>query len=501
MNSLLGMDPGQVRRLARSLESTAGELELLELQVAGKMSVVPWRGSDADSFRTDWVSRHRPVLLNIAQELRQAALVAAGNADAQECTSDAGSAAGPPSASGADPVAGTGSAHPEADSGQADSGQGNGWVTDGLGWVAGGADWVSGSAGDGAEWFADRAELGYGNITRSFSEAASDSAHLLTLLDAWAGGTPPSLMELAASSSLVWTGAVDLSATVGSLGQLAPLLLDDGTPWAGEPIAVGISRDGMGPAVNGHRPGVLPSDLGAIALNTAQAYNDGGTSSAPDGAVRITRVLDGDGPSYIVTIPGTQSWSPLTSGTAADLAGNLITASGQLSTATAAVALAMEQAGIEPGAPVMLSGHSQGGMTAAALTTDPAFMEQYNVTNVMTFGSPIDAAGIPPSVEVIAFQHEDDVVPRLDLGGVTADGESARRHGVQVTLPNPGGGNWNDVVANHDYNHYAVSISDAGAEPTGAAAQYAGRPATVQFLTDNPAQVESFVVPVGRRHP
>ena len=56
-------------------------------------------------------------------------------------------------------------------------------------------------------------------------------------------------------------------------------------------------------------------------------------------------------------------------------------------------------------------------------------------------------------------------------------------------------------MANHDYNHYAVSISDAGAEPTGAAAQYAGRPATVQFLTDNPAQVESFVVPVGRRHP
>lgn len=123
MNSLLGMDPGQVHRLARSLESTAGELELLELQVAGKMSVVPWRGSDADSFRTDWVSRQRPVLLNIAQELRQAALVAAGNADAQECTSDAGSAAGPPSASGAEPVAGTGSAHPEADSGQRTGGQ------------------------------------------------------------------------------------------------------------------------------------------------------------------------------------------------------------------------------------------------------------------------------------------------------------------------------------------------------------------------------------------
>ncbi|WP_299168334.1 hypothetical protein [uncultured Arthrobacter sp.] len=398
MNQLLGMDPHQVRQLARSLESAAGELELLGLQVAGQISVLPWQGNDADSFRSDWTGRHRVTLLRIAGQLRQAALVAADNADAQEGTSatDTAGAAAPSPAQTPPPV-------------KPADGHDDGWLADGLDWVAGGADWVTDSTGNWAGWIGERAELGYGNITRSFSEVSAGSGHLAALLDGWVGGNPPSLMELAASSSLLWAGTVDLSLTASSLGQLAPRLLDDGTPWAGDPIPVGVSRDGMVPEVSGHRPTVLPTDLGAIALNTAQAYDDGGSSSTPDGAVRVTRVMNDDGPAYIVDIPGTQSWSPLTSGTAADLTGNLVTASGQLSTATASVALAMERAGIEPGAPVMLSGHSQGGMTAAALTTDSAFTEQYNVTNVMTFGSPIDATALPTEIGVIAFQHQDDV--------------------------------------------------------------------------------------------
>lgn len=491
MSQLLGMDPIQVRQLARSLESAAGDLELLGMQVTGRVAGIPWSGRDADSFRSNWSGRHRPTLLRIAGRLRQAALVAADNAHAQEGTS-ATDSSGPVRTAPAQssPVSGSSS----------DPGDPEGWLTEGLDWVAGGADWIADTAGDGADWFGDRMELGYGNIARSFGDLSDGSTHMYGLMDAWVGGNPPSLMELAASSSLVWAGAVNLGATVNSLGQVAPRLLDDGTPWAGAPISVGVSRDGMGAAVNGHRPSVLPTDLGAIALNTALAYSDGGTSSTPDGAVRITRVMNDDGPAYIVDIPGTQSLSPLTSATAADLTGNLVTASGQLSTATASVSLAMEQAGIEPDAPVMLSGHSQGGMTAAALTTDPAFMEQYNVTNVMTFGSPVDATAIPRTVDVIAFQHQDDVVPRLDLGGFEADGGSPPQHGVQVSLPNPAGANWSDVIANHDYNNYAASISDAGADPSGAAAQYAARPTTAQFLTDNSTEVESFVIPVERRH-
>ena len=493
MSQLLGMDPGRVRQLARSLENAAADFELIGLQVSGKISVIGWHGGDADSFRADWLGRHRPTLMHIAEQLRHAALEAAGHADAQDGTSATG-AAGAALPSTAKPSAASSTpAASENDDGS--------WLTGGLGWVAGGADWVVDTTGDGAEWFGDRMELGYGNITESFRDLVDDGTHVSELMDGWAEGTPPSLMQLAASASLVWAGTADLGLTVSSLGQLAPRLLDDGTPWAGEPIPVSVSRDGMGPEVNGHRPSVLPTDLGAIALNTAQAYGDGDTSSTPDGAVRITRVMDEDGPSYIVDIPGTQSWSPLTSGTAADLTGNLVTASGQLSTATASVALAMEQAGIEPGAPVMLSGHSQGGMTAAALTADSHFMSQYNVTNVMTFGSPIDATAIPPAVAVITFQHQDDVVPRLDLGGIEADGSLPPRQGAHVTLPNPAGGNLSDVVANHSFSNYAASISNAAADPTGAAAQYAARGSTSQFLTSDPSQVESFVIPVERRHP
>lgn len=496
MSRLLGMDPVQIRQLARSLEAAAEDLERLGQEVTGKVSVTPWLGGDADAFRADWTGRHRPSLLDIAAHLRRAAFTADDNFQAQERTSTAQpdvpsrAPAGSPT-----PDWSTADAAAQRDGG----GNDDDWIADGLGWVAGGVDWITDTTRDGGGRILEHAEQGYGNIARSFDALAGDARHTYALMDGMLSGAPPTLMELAASSALLSAGAADFSATAGSFGQFDPRLLDDGTPWASEPIQVGVSTDGMGPATSGHRPSVLPTDLAAIALNTGHAYADGGTSSSPDGAVRITRVLDDDGPSYIVNIPGTQSWSLLSSGTGADLTGNLVTASGQLSTATSSVALAMARAGIEPDAPVMLSGHSQGGMAAAALASNPSFLDSFNVTNVMTFGSPIDTAAIPSSVEVIAFEHQDDIVPRLDLGGLDVEGNVPTSSGTRVTLRNPDGGNWADVVPNHDFNNYAASIARSEDVPAGAPARYAAQPSTAQFLTDSPEQVESFVVPVERR--
>ncbi|GAB3546926.1 hypothetical protein GCM10027404_08040 [Arthrobacter tumbae] len=484
------MDPGQVRQLARSLEKAAAGFELVGLQVSGKISVIGWQGADADSFRADWADRHRPTLLSIAEQLRQSALAAADHADAQDGTS-ATDPASPftaiPPANFSTPVAS------ENDDGS--------WLTDGLGWVAGGADWVIDTTEDGAEWFGNRSELGYGNIAESFRGLVDDGTHATGLLDEMLAGSPPSIMELSASVALAGGGLVDLAVTAGTFGQWAPLLLDDGTPWAGEPIPVSVSRDGQNRGPSEHLESVLPTDLAALAFLTAQAYGDAGNSSTSDGAVRITRVENAEGPAYILSIPGTQSWNPVTSAIPADFTGNLVSASGRLSTAAATVALAMERAGIEPGAPVMLSGHSQGGMIAASLASDPAFMERYNVTNVMTFGSPVDAAAMPSNVDVISFQHQNDVVPRLDLGGTSVNGAVAEQSGVQLTLPNPPGSGWSDVTANHDYNNYASSIGEAEEDPAGRASQYAQSPSTQRFLTGDTSTVESFVIPVGRQHP
>lgn len=491
MSQTIGMDPLQVRHFARSLENAAGDLELLGMQISGSISSVPWRGSDADSFRSGWSTRHRPTLTRIADSLRQAALVAGDNADAQDQTSDTGSAGSRV------PVAAGSTA------GSADTGSGNndgGWLADGWDWVSDGAGWITETTADTADWFQDRAELGFGNIHRSFMDYGEQSAHLVSLLDQWVGGSPPTLMELAATGMLIRGEWTEAKLTVLTLGQWDLPLLDDGTSWAGEPIPVGVSASGTGTSASGHAEGVLPTDLRAIAMNTAQAYSDRQVESSADGSVRITRVDGPSGPSYIVNIPGTQEWSPATSITAADLTGNLVTASGQLSTASEAVALAMERAGIESGAPVMLAGHSQGGMTAAALAADPAFSAQFNVTNVMAYGSPIDGTAVPAEVRIIAFQHENDVVPMLDLGGASMDGSiAAQPSSVQVTLPDPPNTGWWDVKGQHDFNAYAASISDAEDDHGSTAALYAQDPLTERFLTDDPARVESFVIPIERR--
>jgi pimeloyl-ACP methyl ester carboxylesterase len=75
---------------------------------------------------------------------------------------------------------------------------------------------------------------------------------------------------------------------------------------------------------------------------------------------------------------------------------------------------AMAQADIPPGAPVMLVGHSLGGMTAAALAADAAFRRRFNVTQVVTAGAPIGRFEVPAGVQVLAVENRNDLVPALD---------------------------------------------------------------------------------------
>lgn len=80
----------------------------------------------------------------------------------------------------------------------------------------------------------------------------------------------------------------------------------------------------------------------------------------------------------------------------------------------------MAQAGIPSGAPVMLVGHSQGGMSAAALAADSDFRARFNVTQVVTAGAPIARFDVPDSVQVLAVENSHHLVPQLD-GGANPD--------------------------------------------------------------------------------
>jgi hypothetical protein len=143
----------------------------------------------------------------------------------------------------------------------------------------------------------------------------------------------------------------------------------------------------------------------------------------------------------------------------------------------------------------MLVGHSQGGIIASQLAADPDFVSQYNVTNMMTFGTPLDGVPVDPRVQTLALQHTTDPVPRLDLGGLTIDGAVPGPAGsvTEVTLPNdPGVGN--NPFAQHGGETYAWSLDHL----TGADADVVGRyqDGLGDFLGAD--EVYAVDVPIGR---
>jgi hypothetical protein len=133
------------------------------------------------------------------------------------------------------------------------------------------------------------------------------------------------------------------------------------------------------------------------------------------GTVRIFDVPQAEGTRrWVVEIPGTQEWSPTAGPNPVDLTTNLRLMAGQQTEQNEGIRQAMRLAGVPPGEPVMLAGHSQGGITAASLAADPATRAEFDITHVYTGGSPIARFPIPDDVNVLSIEHHQDAVPRLD---------------------------------------------------------------------------------------
>jgi hypothetical protein len=137
--------------------------------------------------------------------------------------------------------------------------------------------------------------------------------------------------------------------------------------------------------------------------------------AAVPGEIGVQRLVGPDGVErFVVQLPGTESWALTPASTDRDLSTNLHTMAGGSTVYMRGIEVAMARAGIPPGAPVMLVGHSLGGMTAAALAADPAFRNRFNVTQVVTAGAPIARFKVPAGVQVLAVENRNDVVPTLD---------------------------------------------------------------------------------------
>ncbi len=157
---------------------------------------------------------------------------------------------------------------------------------------------------------------------------------------------------------------------------------------------------------------------------------------ASAGRLRVIEVRQPDGSSaWVVQLPGTQVAGTAAGANPMDMTSNIhLMANGHSATmdaAASALRQAMASAGVPPGQPVMLTGHSQGGITAAALAADPAFTREFHVTHVVTAGSPIARIDVPDTVQVLSMEHDRDPIARLE-------GE-----------PNPERANWTTVRRDH----------------------------------------------------
>ena len=132
------------------------------------------------------------------------------------------------------------------------------------------------------------------------------------------------------------------------------------------------------------------------------------------GVISIQRVEHADGRvSWVVYVPGTTDWT-VGDGEPQDLLTNLEAVGGTPTDMESGVVTAMRQAGIQPGEEVALYGHSQGGITVSNIAADPAIQERYNITTVLTAGSPTAGADIPDDVHALHLENTGDAVPGLD---------------------------------------------------------------------------------------
>jgi hypothetical protein len=191
---------------------------------------------------------------------------------------------------------------------------------------------------------------------------------------------------------------------------------------------------------NALSPADRPGDQGTIEIQTLHA---------PDGTVR-----------HVVYLPGsddlaTTPWSQ--DGDVRDLPADLHVITGDHTTYAAGIERAMKEAGIGPHDPVLLVGHSLGGMEAASML---AHCSGFDVTHVVTAGSPVAGIhGFPAGSHVLSLENRGDVVPLLD-GHDNADSVS------QVTVQFDD--HETSITGNHGVGHYVrgAQAVDASTDPS-----------------------------------
>lgn len=161
--------------------------------------------------------------------------------------------------------------------------------------------------------------------------------------------------------------------------------------------------------------------------------------------VRILTLPDGTRRA-VVDVTGTKSWTPGPTSDITSLTTNGRALTGEPTSYEHGVLAAMRRAGVTKDDPVMIVGHSEGGMVAVEAARDAVATGEFDVTHVVTAGSPIGltVGALPRTVQVLALENSRDVVPHLDgranpdepnvttVTGARGDGTVSDDHGIHT---------------------------------------------------------------------
>lgn len=118
------------------------------------------------------------------------------------------------------------------------------------------------------------------------------------------------------------------------------------------------------------------------------------------------------GKTYVVTLPGTTSLDSLENPfSMTGIAEGMLHGSPHVAQATME---SLEAVGAPAGSRIILNGYSQGGIHAANLAGNEALRSRYDVSQIVTVGSPVASIEIPEDVKALHIEHIDDAVPASD---------------------------------------------------------------------------------------
>ena len=216
--------------------------------------------------------------------------------------------------------------------------------------------------------------------------------------------------------------------------------------------AVTRPRPDLAPSTGNRQPDSLAALIRRLRRVAALSPDPG---SRDNGTIEVQSLDAGtDRARHIVYLPGTDDMQTLPwtqDDDVRDLGTDLRLVGGEDDAYRRGILDAMHRAGIGPHEPVLLVGHSQGGMEAASILGNGS---GYDVTHVVTAGSPTaQVDGFPAGSHVLSLEHRGDLVPLLD-GAPNPDTVGQ----TTVTFED---GSHDSLVHQHDYSHYL-----AGAEAT-----------------------------------